>query len=82
MYRILEKKQAVRFVFIKGSRKVLVLYQNKLVLEQRNGQTFFFHPDTAMLRIKAGHDPLLDLIGPSKKTILDCTMGLASIVSY
>ena len=31
-----------------------------------------------MLRIKTGHDPLLDLIGPSKKTILDCTMGLAS----
>ena len=63
---------------LKEVEKVLVLYQNKLVLEQRNGQTFFFHPDTAMLRIKAGHDPLLDLIGPSKKTILDCTMGLAS----
>lgn len=58
--------------------KVLVVYQDKLILEQQNGQKFFFHLDTAMLRIKSGRDPLLELIGPSKKTILDCTMGLAS----
>lgn len=70
-------KQSVSSL-LKEAEKVLVLYQNKIVLEQRNGQIFFFHPDTAMLRIKAGHDPLLDLIGASKKTILDCTMGLAS----
>lgn len=57
---------------------VLVLYKDKLILEQRGGQVLFFHPDTAMLRIKSGRDPLLELLGPDKQTVLDCTMGLAS----
>lgn len=42
---------------------VLVLYKDKLILEQRGGQVLFFHPDTAMLRIKSGRDPLLELLG-------------------
>ncbi|HEM2740904.1 class I SAM-dependent methyltransferase [Streptococcus suis] len=57
---------------------VLVVYQGQLVLEEKNGQRFFFHPDTAILRIKSGRDPLLELLGPDKHTVLDCTMGLAS----
>lgn len=57
---------------------VLVVYQSRLVLEEKNGQRFFFHPDTAMLRIKSGRDPLLELVGEGRQTILDCTMGLAS----
>ncbi|HEL9635028.1 TPA: class I SAM-dependent methyltransferase [Streptococcus suis] len=57
---------------------VLVVYQDQLVLEEKNGQRFFFHPDTAILRIKSGRDPLLELLGPDKHTVLDCTMGLAS----
>ncbi|MGQ7461083.1 class I SAM-dependent methyltransferase [Streptococcus suis] len=57
---------------------VLVVYQGQLVLEEINGKRFFFHPDTAILRIKSGRDPLLELLGPNKQTVLDCTMGLAS----
>ncbi|MFC3929054.1 class I SAM-dependent methyltransferase [Streptococcus caprae] len=57
---------------------VLVLSKERLSLEQSSGQSLFFHPDTAMLRIKASHDPLLNLIGNESITILDCTMGLAS----
>lgn len=57
---------------------VLVVYQGQLVLEEKNGHRFFFHPDTAMLRIKSGRDPLLELLGKEKQSIIDCTMGLAS----
>lgn len=57
---------------------VLVLYQDKLVFEQLGGERLFFHPDTALLRIKSKRDPLLELIGESPKRICDCTMGLAS----
>ncbi|MBF0777771.1 class I SAM-dependent methyltransferase [Streptococcus cuniculi] len=57
---------------------VLVLYQDKLVFEQLGGERLFFHPDTALLRIKSGRDPLLELIGEGPKRICDCTMGLAS----
>lgn len=57
---------------------VLVLYKDKLILEQRGGQVLFFHPDTAMLRIKSGRDPLLELLGKEKQSIIDCTMSLGS----
>ncbi|HEL2044911.1 TPA: class I SAM-dependent methyltransferase [Streptococcus suis] len=57
---------------------VLVLYKDKLILEQRGGQVLFFHPDTAMLRINSGRDPLLELLGKEKQSIIDCTMGLGS----
>lgn len=70
-------KQALSRFFTDVAR-VLVVYKDRLVLEQVGGQSLFFHPDTAMLRIKAGRDPLLELIGDKPKTILDCTMGLAS----
>lgn len=70
-------KQALSRFFTDMDR-VLVVYKDRLVLEQVGGQSLFFHPDTAMLRIKAGRDPLLELIGDKPKTILDCTMGLAS----
>lgn len=57
---------------------ILLLTQEKLSLEYVNGTSFSFHPDTAMLRIKASRNPLLELIGEEKQTILDTTMGLAS----
>lgn len=57
---------------------ILVVYKENLIIEQRNGRRFFFHPDTAILRLKSKRDPLLELLGSSSKTILDCTMGLAS----
>lgn len=56
----------------------LVFYQSQLIYENHEGKRLFFHPDTAMLRIKAQRDPLLEIIGTGKKKILDCTMGLAS----
>lgn len=57
---------------------ILLLTKEGLSLEYANGVHFSFHPDTAMLRIKAPRDPLLELIGEKKQTILDTTMGLAS----
>ncbi|MBO4126505.1 class I SAM-dependent methyltransferase [Streptococcus suis] len=71
------RKQAVK-VLLKQADAVLVVYKDRLVFEQKEGRKLFFHPDTAILRIKSGRDPLLELIGPDKHTVLDCTMGLAS----
>lgn len=70
-------KKSVRS-FLTEADAVLVVYQDQLILEQKNGQRLFFHPDTAMLRIKSGRDPLLEMVGEPPKTVLDCTMGLAS----
>lgn len=73
------RKRSVQSILSKTEADaVLVVYQAQLVLEEINGQRFFFHPDTAILRIKSGRDPLLELLGPNKQTVLDCTMGLAS----
>ncbi|NQG96754.1 class I SAM-dependent methyltransferase [Streptococcus suis] len=73
------RKRSVQSILAKTEADaVLVVYQDQLVLEEKTGQRFFFHPDTAILRIKSGRDPLLELLGPDKHTILDCTMGLAS----
>lgn len=63
----------------------LLLTKEALTLEYQNGQSFSFHPDTAMLRIKAPRDPLLELVSSEKMTVLDTTMGLASdsiLMSY
>ena len=57
---------------------VLLVTKEGLVLEYANGQSFAFHPDTAMLRIKAPRDPLMDLVGTEKRSVLDTTMGLTS----
>lgn len=73
------RKRSVQSILEKTEADaVLVVYQGQLVLEEKNGQRFFFHPDTAILRIKSRRDPLLELLGPDKQTVLDCTMGLAS----
>lgn len=73
------RKRSVQSILAKTeAAAVLVIYQDQLVLEEKTGQRFFFHPDTAMLRIKSGRDPLLELVGEGRKSILDCTMGLAS----
>ncbi|MGT2910947.1 class I SAM-dependent methyltransferase [Streptococcus cameli] len=64
---------------------LLLLTQEGLSLEYQSGERFVFHPDTAMLRIKAPRDPLLELLGQEPLTILDTTMGLASdsiVMSY
>ncbi|MGT2666101.1 class I SAM-dependent methyltransferase [Streptococcus rifensis] len=56
----------------------LVVYKDSLRYTTKTGEILSFHPDTAMLRIKAPRDPLLELLGPSPCQILDTTMGLAS----
>lgn len=73
------RKRSVQSILAKTEADaVLVVYQDQLVLEEKTGQKLFFHPDTAVLRIKSGRDPLLELLGSDKQTVLDCTMGLAS----
>ncbi|MFM0854747.1 class I SAM-dependent methyltransferase [Streptococcus suis] len=73
------RKRSIQSILAKTEADaVLVVYQSQLVLEEKTGQKLFFHPDTAMLRIKSGRDPLLELVGKDRQTILDCTMGLAS----
>ncbi|HEM3612088.1 TPA: class I SAM-dependent methyltransferase [Streptococcus suis] len=71
------KKRSVQS-FLTEADAVLVVYQSQLVLEEKTGQVLFFHPDTAILRIKSGRDPLLELLGKEKQSIIDCTMGLGS----
>ncbi|MBS4749623.1 class I SAM-dependent methyltransferase [Carnobacteriaceae bacterium zg-ZUI78] len=63
---------------------VLVVYKDKLMYTTSTSQ-FFFHPNTAIIRIKQQKEPLLELIGSTPKRVLDTTMGLASdsiVLSY
>lgn len=55
-----------------------LLYKDRLSFINAEASELAFHPDTAVLRIKAPHDVLVSLLGKSPKTILDTTMGLAS----
>ena len=55
-----------------------LLYKDRLSFVNADASEFSFHPDTAVLRIKAPHDALISLLGQSPKSILDTTMGLAS----
>ncbi|MCP1638751.1 hypothetical protein J2T50_000444 [Streptococcus gallinaceus] len=71
------KKDSVRKL-IGSYDGAVIVYKEKLVFTAANGQELVFHPDTAMLRIKALHDPLVDVMGENPKEVLDCTMGLAS----
>ncbi|WP_369913664.1 class I SAM-dependent methyltransferase [Streptococcus merionis] len=71
------KKYSVRYL-IGETAGALVVYKDKLVYVSRDGEELSFHPDTAMLRIKNSHDPLIDLLGSEPLRILDATMGLAS----
>ncbi len=63
---------------IGASNGSLVVYKSELIFVHRDGSRLAFHPDTAMLRIKNGQDPLVDLLGQAPKRILDATMGLAN----
>ena len=55
-----------------------LLYKDRLSFVNADVSELSFHPDTAVLRIKAPHDALVNLLGSSTKSILDTTMGLAS----
>lgn len=71
--------------FLKFYSGILVCYKDKLSYFSEKGE-LFFHPDTALLRIKNNdNEPLIDIIGTGPKTIIDATMGLASdsiVLSY
>lgn len=55
-----------------------LLYKDRLSFVNADASELTFHPDTAVLRLKAPHDALISLLGQSPKSILDTTMGLAS----
>ncbi|MDQ0222668.1 class I SAM-dependent methyltransferase [Streptococcus moroccensis] len=74
----LERGKASIRRIIGDKEGALVVYKDKLLFRSNTGETLSFHPDTAMLRIKAPRDPLSELIGSSPFQILDTTMGLAS----
>lgn len=71
------KKQGLSHLIGEGSG-ALVVYKDRLVYMHQDGKRLAFHPDTAMLRIKGSHDPLLEVIGTGSKRVLDATMGMAN----
>ena len=64
---------------------VVVVYKTKLSYFEGDKE-LFFHLDTSALKIKNNdNEPLIEIIGSEKQSILDCTMGLAGdsiILSY
>lgn len=71
------QKQPMADLLVEYQRVLLVAAEG-LSLYLEDGQRLHFHPDTAVLRLKAPRDPLIELIGEAPKRILDCTMGLGS----
>ncbi len=81
-YIVREKNTISRF--LKFYKNLFLVYKNKLIFLSEKGK-FFFHLDTAMLRIKNKKEPILDIIGEKKQSILDATMGLCRdsiVLSY
>ncbi|AME10046.1 SAM-dependent methyltransferase [Gemella sp. oral taxon 928] len=78
------KKQTVKDILTKY-KEVVVVYKDKLVYYNEENE-FFFHPDTAFLRIKNNdNEPLIEIINAENQRVLDATMGLASdsiVISY
>jgi hypothetical protein len=78
------RKQTVKALQMAEDDDCIVVEKNRLTLYP-NGESkpFFFHPNSAMFRIKrllkGGHDPFLDAVGIEKgMSLLDCTLGLAA----
>jgi hypothetical protein len=78
------RKQSIKSVQLIQNDDCMVVGKNRLELYPF-GQTepFFFHPNSAMFRIKrlmkGEHDPFLEASGLKKgMTLLDCTLGLAA----
>lgn len=70
---------------LETTKGVIVVYKNKLSYFE-NDSEFFFHLDTTALKIKnSDNEPLVEIIGKEKQSVLDCTMGLAGdsiLLSY
>lgn len=78
------KKKSVNQLQNELNSNCLVVCKNRLELfEKGSPSPFFFHPNSAMFRIKrllkGEHDPFADAAMLSKgMTVLDCTLGLGS----
>ncbi|MFS0656735.1 class I SAM-dependent methyltransferase [Bacillus sp. 179-C3.3 HS] len=76
------RKQSVRNL-AKTHGDVLVVGKERFEWYQSNGEKFFFHPSSAMFRVKrilrGEHDPLIEAaqLQPGD-SMLDCTLGLGS----
>ncbi|MDN3016791.1 class I SAM-dependent methyltransferase [Paenibacillus sp. BSR1-1] len=77
-------KKSVQLLQEKWDSDCLVVGKERLELFQKEEhEPFFFHPNSAMFRIKrlmrGEHDPFAEAAKLSKgMTVLDCTLGLAS----
>lgn len=81
---VLRNKQSVQELIEQYKEDVLVIGKQKITLHHAcGGEPFFYHPNSAMFRVKqflkTGYDPLIDTAKLTKgMTFLDCTLGLAS----
>lgn len=77
-------KRSIRCLTAEKNSACLVIGKERLELfEKDNNQPFFFHPNSAMFRIKrllsGEHDPFADAARlTAGMSFLDCTLGLAS----
>jgi 16S rRNA (guanine1516-N2)-methyltransferase len=63
--------------------EAIVVYKNKWSYRNRRGETFFFHPNMSILRIKqlqrGGSDSLIQVSDIKEgDRVLDCTLGLGA----
>ena len=81
---IIRNKKTIKQL-LESAQGVLVIYKNKLSYFE-NDSEFFFHLDTTALKIKnSDNEPLIEIVGKEKQSVLDCTMGLAGdsiLLSY
>lgn len=81
---IQRNQQPIPFLINHYNCDVLVVGSNRLsIYQQGNHEPFFFHPNSAMFRVKrflrGETDPFLEATKLAKNmSILDCTLGLAS----
>lgn len=88
---VMRRKKSVHTLQNENNSECIVVGKERLELfPLGNEQPFFFHPNSAMFRIKrlanGEHDPFADAAQLTKgMTFLDCTLGLASdsiVASY
>ncbi|MDR4948317.1 class I SAM-dependent methyltransferase [Neobacillus cucumis] len=78
------KKKSIKLIQQQADSGCIVVGKERLELFERNSvEPFFFHPNSAMFRIKrlinGEYDPFADAAKLTKgMTVLDCTLGLAS----
>ncbi|WP_114570924.1 class I SAM-dependent methyltransferase [Exiguobacterium flavidum] len=82
--RVARKKKSISMLQKEYDKPILVLDKRRLELYPEGmGEPFFFHPSSAVFRVKqlisSGHDPLVASAKLKRgMTVLDCTLGLGS----